>query len=83
MKKKGWQVVEHKSGHDGCWYVRVDVCKRERERERGEEEQVTCTARASRRIDRKTSCCAALPAVAEAETAGASALAVHRAALAR
>lgn len=68
MKKKGWRVVEHKSGHD----------ERERENER-----VTCTARASRRIDRKTSCYAALPAVAEAETAGASALAVHRAVLAR
>lgn len=70
MKKKGWRIVEHKSGHD------------ERERER-ENERVTCTARASRRIDRKTSCYAALPAVAEAETAGASALAVHRAVLAR
>lgn len=66
--------------------VRV-VCKTERERERVREggggKQVTCTARASRRIDRKTSCCTALPAVAEAETAGASALAAHRAALAR
>lgn len=67
MKKKSWQVVEHKSGHDEC-------CARVREKQK-----VTCVARI--KTDRQENIVLRrLPAVAEAD---ASALAAHRAALAR
>lgn len=81
MKKKGWQVVEHKSGHDECLYTRAREHNRKRERER-ERTSHMCVARI--KTDRQENIVLRrLPVVAEAKTAGASALAAHRAALAR
>jgi len=72
MKKegKGWRVVEHKSGRDEEGTGESRVCRARIETDRQEKRWSLCAARVT------------LAVVAEAKTAGASALAAHRAALA-